>query len=661
MANLPLETHPIAHHNSKKQRKRRDVPPLIVSAALLLGVLLSDALAIWHLAVVLLFCGALCIVICRQHHQTAFAIMGITAFVAGCAAHYFEAYHHKVSLITESREAVVEAVIIKHERQDKGRARLWLDDVRIDRKEVDGIVRATIDQMPKAPLSYQAHFTGRLRIYPLSGALFPNWPDYSRKSWREGIIATAYGRAPIITPSPTQTTQTTQGARPVIAKLRDAVSGQISDHLSPASASLAKALLIGERDFSNEAFFTPFRNAGLAHLLAISGLHMGLFCFGVYGVCRLCLALPVRLSAIVAPHKIAVFFAIASGLFYLALTGYPISAIRAYLMVSIVLLALLIGRRMVTVRSMTIVFCLFLLLYPTALYLPAFQLSFAATFGIVLFHDRQKTENQWRQNKWLKRTCYLAATSAIAIVSTFFITAFHFGVISAWGVVSNIIAIPYTGLVIMPVVIAYLISLALGFGLWVAPLLDVILSLLILFAQMMASLPHSEIRLPIPPPPYLPLFAIMGAGLFYGAGKGRLVILSISIVAIILWLGQGRPFAVVTGQDDYRRIAVYDDATLYHNHRLTKFWAQSYGKLFGNIEKMVRVNCRHSCRIKRIKEPHNILITAKPNRPCSTEDKQLTLTLNSICHRGIYHYDNRGNISLLLFYNNNLGVYSKQK
>ena len=132
------------------------------------------------------------------------------------------------------------------------------DDVRIDTKEVDGIMRATIDQMPRVPLSYQAHFTGRLRIYPLSGALFPNWPDYSRKSWREGIIATAYGRAPIITPASTQT------ARPVIAELRDWVSGQISAHLSPASANLAKALLIGERDFSNEAFFTPFRKAGLA-------------------------------------------------------------------------------------------------------------------------------------------------------------------------------------------------------------------------------------------------------------------------------------------------------------------------------------------------------------------------------------------------------------
>ena len=655
MANLPLETHPIAHHDSKKQRKRRDLPPLIVSATLLLGVLVSDALTIWHLAVVLLFCGTLSIVICRQHHQTAFAIMGITAFMAGCAAHYFEAYHHQVSLITDSREAVVEAVIIKHERQGKGRARLWLDDVRIDTKEVDGIVRATIDQMPRAPLSYQAHFTGRLRIYPRNGALFTNWPDYSRKSWREGIIATDYGRAPIITPSPTQT------VRPVIAKLRDVVSGQISDHLSPASASLAKALLIGERDFSNEAFFTPFRKAGLAHLLAISGLHMGLFCFGVYGVCRLCLALPVRISAIVAPHKIAVCFAIASGLFYLALTGCPISAIRAYLMVTIVLLALLIGRRMVTARSMAIVFCLFLLLYPTALYLPAFQLSFAATFGIVLFHDRQKTENQWRQNKWLRRVYYLAATSVIAIVSTFFITAFHFGVISAWGVVSNIIAIPYTGLVIMPIAIAYLISLSFGFGQWIAPLLDVILSLLILFAQMMASLPQSEIRLPTPPPLYLPLFAIMGAGLFYSGGKGRLIILSASIVAIILWLGQGRPFGVVTGQDDYRRIAIYDDATLYHNHRLTKFWAQSYGKLFGNIEKMVRVNCRHSCTIALRKEPHNILITSQGNSPCSTSDQQLTITLNRTCHRGIYNYRNKGDISLLLFYNNKLGVFFKQK
>ena len=194
---------------------------------------------------------------------------------------------------------------------------------------------------------------------------------------------------------------------------------------------------------------------------------MGLFCFGVYGVFRLLLALPVRLSSYIAHHKIAAILALGSGLFYLFLAGTPISAIRAYLMTSFILCAVLWGRRMVTLRKVNYVMMLFLLCYPSSLYQPAFQLSFAATYGIVMLHDSQSGKPRNGKSKWLRRLYYLVATSAIAIASTFFITAYHCGTVSLWGVVSNIIAIRYTGLVVMPVGVAYVLSLGIGAGiLW---------------------------------------------------------------------------------------------------------------------------------------------------------------------------------------------------
>ena len=658
MATLPLETNPNFYDPIKKQHKGRDLYPLIMSGTMLLGVSISEAISLWHLLFVLLFSGGLLVMICRQYQRFYLAIMIIAAFTAGAVANYVEKYHHQVTPIPQSQGAFIEAVIVKHEQQANGRARLWLDDVRLEGDAIAGRVRATIDQMPGHDFglvtSRPMRFKGRLRLYPVSGALFPGWPDYSRKSWREGIIASAYGRAPKITLSPHDVSTSR------ISQMRQVIRGHITADLSPASAHLAKALLIGERDFSHKVFYNAFRQAGLAHLLAISGLHMGLFCFGVYSFCRLILAMPVRLSAMIAPHKLAALCAIASGLSYLTLAGMPISAIRAYFMVSLVLVALLIDRRMVTIRSMTLVFCGFLLLYPSALYQPAFQLSFAATFGIALFHDGQKAKRRTVQNSGKRRVFYVAATSAIAIASTFFITAFHFGTISAWGIVSNIVAIPYTGLVIMPVGIAYLLSMPFGFSSVLAPFFEVILQALILFAQLMASLPLSDIRLPTPPPIYLPLFAIIGAALFYANRKGQLCFVFIGVLAICLWLGQGRPFGVMTGEGQFRRIAFFEAGTLYHTHRLTDFWAQSYAKLFGPYDDTVRLNCRTSCTIYLHNAPYHIHFAPHDSAHCQIGTEALILTYDSICHKQIRPYDNSGNISLLLYKNNMLGVYFKQ-
>ena len=72
-----------------------------------------------------------------------------------------------------------------------------------------------------------------------------------------------------------------------IFNLRSKIATAIEHDLR---ATLAKALLIGQRDYSDKDIYDSFRLSGLAHLLAISGLHMGLFCFGVYASFRVFMA-----------------------------------------------------------------------------------------------------------------------------------------------------------------------------------------------------------------------------------------------------------------------------------------------------------------------------------------------------------------------------------
>ena len=89
-------------------------------------------------------------------------------------------------------------------------------------------------------------------------------------------------------------------------------------------------MFTGTRDFQDSDIITAFRHSGLSHLLAISGLHMSLFCFGVYLFVRLILAIREDFVGRITPHKLAALLALASGLFYLGLSGAPLSAMRAF-------------------------------------------------------------------------------------------------------------------------------------------------------------------------------------------------------------------------------------------------------------------------------------------------------------------------------------------
>ena len=554
---------------------------------------------------------------------------------------------------------MAEALTLKSETKADGRARLWLGNVSQDNQPIDGIIRATIDQMP-ADITQGDHITLPLTLYPLSGPLFAYWPDYARKSWSEGISGTAYGRAPKrIPPSKDGDGLSDKPKLSIITQMRKHIRHATRQDLSQTNATLAEALLIGERDFSDESFYMPFRAAGLAHLLAISGLHMGLFCFGVYGLLRMILALPVSLSAKIGHHKIAAIAALGSGFFYLCLAGAPISAIRAFIMTSLILCALLIGRRMVTIRNLHIVFCGFLLCHPSELYIPAFQLSFAATYGIVLFHDGQ----QGRVNhygKWARRLFYLFATSAIAILSTVLITAFHFGTFTPWGVISNIFAIPFTALVVMPVGIFYLLTLSIGLGSASGWLLDIVLSVFVSFARYMADLPFASLPLLTPPPAYLPLSALGVMAYYLMPAKGRLALVTMALTACLLWQGQVAPRGAITGDDGFRRFATVDNGTLYHSHRLTSFWQSSYKRLLGDFTDNQQIRCCTSCQLSLSSGHRFEVFLSQADLTCPQDNQTIIITKAGLCHHHPYHHIKRGQVAARIIFCADFGYALKE-
>ena len=264
MTDLPLESV-----INPKGDTQPDYGFLIASCAIMCGVLVYEVVAPVYFSVLLVMGFVALMVSATPLYRQRMALM-LIAFLTGAMASMYERHWHKTDLITQISDHKVQAVIADFELRDNRRARLWLRDLSIDGLPADALIRATIDNMPDDALFYGDKLTGALRLYPLSGPLFPDWPDYARKAWRSGIVASAYGKSPRITPAQQRPSQS------LLMGWRNGLSNAITKDLCPTSATLAKALIIAERNFSDEAFHQPFRQAGLSHLLAISGLHMGL-------------------------------------------------------------------------------------------------------------------------------------------------------------------------------------------------------------------------------------------------------------------------------------------------------------------------------------------------------------------------------------------------
>ena len=238
MTDLPLESS-----SEKLQSRQKERLSSMLSSAMMCGVLVHDGLFArdYIILLIILFCVLMMV---KGAYYRSFAAFALCAFAAGAMATTLERFWHETPLITAQEDSFITATIIAFERQENERARLWLSDVSlVDDKTA--LIRATIDNMPDVALRGGDSFEGRVRLYPLSEPLFPGWPDYARKSWREGIIVTAYGRSPKIISSDNSTKESWLSA------LRDTIRHHVETDLSPANATPAKALFIGERDFSD--------------------------------------------------------------------------------------------------------------------------------------------------------------------------------------------------------------------------------------------------------------------------------------------------------------------------------------------------------------------------------------------------------------------------
>ena len=375
------------------------------------------------------------------------------------------------------------------------------------------------------------------RLSPPAGPTEPGGFDFQRQSWFAGLGAVGYARTPVLI------WEEAQGGG--VFALRLWLAKVIQTHLNGQIGAIAAAIAAGERSGISQETLDALRVSNLAHLLAISGLHMGMLAGFVYSAVQLCIAVVPFLALRWRSHKIAAVFALAAAAFYLMLSGRNVATERAFIMAAVMLCAILFDKRALSLRSVAFAAIIVLVIRPESLLSPGFQMSFAATVALVGVFGAIR-DHEWPQKLGVFRPAMtLALSSLVAGIATGPIAAAHFNQVSHFGFLANLLAVPAMGLIVMPAAVMTAVCLPFGIEAWPLAFMRVGLEWILFVAREVSALPNAKGVVVSPPLRVLALYASGGCRLVLWKGRLRLLGALPILIAGFLWASVQRPMILV--------------------------------------------------------------------------------------------------------------------
>jgi len=324
-----------------------------------------------------------------------------------------------------------------------------------------------------------------------------------------GAVGFAYGRAHRIIPAKPPGVWERMGAG--IESLRLIMTQRIQSALPGSIGGIASALITGERGGINDEDEAALRDAGLAHVLAIAGLHMALMGGGIFWLLRAVLAAIPAIALNYPIKKWAAAAALGASTFYLVISGAAPSAVRAFVMLAMVMVAILLDRPALTMRSLGLAAAILLVLRPESIIEPGFQMSFAAVAGLVAVAEWEMRRERLKPRGPLHRYVHgIVMTSLVGSLATLPYAMFHFDRATHYAVLGNLIAMPVMGFWVMPAAALSVALMPLGLEGWALHLLGQGIALMLAMGRWVSGLPGAVSLSPAMPMPALLLISLGG-------------------------------------------------------------------------------------------------------------------------------------------------------
>lgn len=493
--------------------------------------------------------------LCLLRNRGAAVVLILAALLLaslGVAAGAVRARLVAAPVLAEAGDYRVGGRLLSVSRSGGGTTRLLFDRVAIpDLQTPPARIRVTAPGIRADDFRPGDRFAFDAFLAPPPGPTEPGGFDFRRRAWFDRLGAVGRLESGLTSIEPEKSAGYMDWALTGLTRLRADIASYLRAAMPGAEGAFAAAILVGDRAAIPPRAVEDLRASNLAHLLAISGLHMALVTGLAFAAMRIAVALVPPLSLRFSGKKIAAVAALVAGLAYLALSGASVATQRAVVMVAVALVAILLDRPAVTLRALALAALIVLAIRPETLMGPGFQMSFAATAALVAVYG--ETRERWREARLSvgiagRLGLYvgaLALTSLVAGAATAPFAAHHFNRLTSYGLIANVAAAPVMALWVMP---SAMIAGAL------APLgldgvaLDVMakgVAAILAVARWVANLPDATRMVAEAPPFAFALLTIGGLMLCISRSAGRLAGLILVGWACAHWWMGARPDVLI--------------------------------------------------------------------------------------------------------------------
>ncbi|HUQ14366.1 MAG TPA: ComEC/Rec2 family competence protein, partial [Novosphingobium sp.] len=444
-------------------------------------------------------------------------------------------------------------IVEREERGAEDRVRLVLEARGVEGRDR---VRVRVNLPAKADnpgLAEGAVIRLKARLMPPAPPMLPGAYDFARAAWFQGLAATGgvLGKPQVLEPAD-------GGAW--LGRVQRSLAAHVRARLAGSPGAIAAAFASGDRGAIAPADDDAMRDAGLTHLLSVSGLHLSAVVGAAYFLAIRLLALWPWLTLRVRLPLVAAGVGAFAGIGYTLLTGAEVPTVRSCIGAVLVLAALALGRDPLSMRMVAVAAFFVMLFWPEAVVGPSFQMSFAAVIAIVALSASAPVKRFLgpREEGWAPRLGRLLAmlllTGVVIELALMPIGLFHFHRAGVYGALANVIAIPLTTFVSMPLIALALALDLVGLGApawWAA---GKSLELLLALAHWTASRPDAVAMLPAMADGAFAAFVAGGLWLALWRGRVRLWGLVPVALATLSLANLRSPDVLVSG--DGRHVAI---------------------------------------------------------------------------------------------------------
>jgi competence protein ComEC len=316
-------------------------------------------------------------------------------------------------------------------------------------------------------LSVGAVIEAKARLTAPPPMALPGNYDFARTAWFAGIGGVGRAMGPV-------TLRSAASGSHGLDELRERLGEHIRSRLAGGAGGIATALVTGDQNAVPKDDADAMRRSGLTHLLSVSGLHIAAVIGATMFLTLKLLALSERIALRFNLVLVAAAAGAVAGIGYTVLTGSQVPTVRSCIVALLVLAGIALGREALSMRLLSVAALAILLIRPESLAGASFQLSFAAVTAIIALHS-----SAWARRTFMRRdegmlarlaraTVAMLATGLVVEIALIPLALYHFHKAGLYGIGANLVAIPLTTFVIMPLEALSLLldSVGLGAPLW---------------------------------------------------------------------------------------------------------------------------------------------------------------------------------------------------